>query len=133
MGCSQELSKFKRGIVIGGHLCNKSIHDISLLLNVPQSTISGIITQWKKLGTTATHPASGRLRKMTEWGQRMLKCTVCKSHQLSVGVAFRLAQQCIESFMEWVSMAKQLHPSLTSLSAMQSIGSGGVKHTATGL
>ncbi|CAI9541119.1 unnamed protein product [Staurois parvus] len=45
MGRSQELSDFKCGIVIGCHLCNKSIHEISLLLNIPQSPFSGIITK----------------------------------------------------------------------------------------
>uniref|UniRef100_A0A3B3RTL1 B30.2/SPRY domain-containing protein n=1 Tax=Paramormyrops kingsleyae TaxID=1676925 RepID=A0A3B3RTL1_9TELE len=39
----------------------------------------------------------------------------------------------IENFMEWVSMAEQLHPSLTSPSAMQSVICSGVKHAATGL
>ncbi|CAI9623096.1 unnamed protein product, partial [Staurois parvus] len=69
--------------VIGCHLCNKSICDISWLLNIPQSTVSGFITKWKQLGTTATQPPSGRPRKMTERGQRLLKCTVCRSCQLS--------------------------------------------------
>ncbi|CAI9616949.1 unnamed protein product [Staurois parvus] len=73
MGRYQELSEFKRGTVIGCHLCNKSICDISLLLNIPRSTVSGIITKWKQLGTTATQPRSGRPRKMTERGQHMLK------------------------------------------------------------
>ncbi|CAI9606272.1 unnamed protein product [Staurois parvus] len=45
MGRSRELSEFKRGTVIGCHLCNKSIHEISLLLNIPWSTVSGIITK----------------------------------------------------------------------------------------
>ncbi|CAI9617129.1 unnamed protein product [Staurois parvus] len=45
MGCSQELSEFKHGTMIGCHLCNKSIHEISLLLNIPQSTVRGIITK----------------------------------------------------------------------------------------
>ncbi|CAI9585108.1 unnamed protein product, partial [Staurois parvus] len=62
---------------------NKSIHEISLLLNIPWSIVSGIITKWKQLGTTATQPRSGRPRKMTEWGQRMLKRRVCRRHQLS--------------------------------------------------
>ncbi|CAI9569661.1 unnamed protein product [Staurois parvus] len=44
-------------------LCNKSIHEISSLLNIPQSTVSGIITKWKQLQTTAIHPPSGRPRK----------------------------------------------------------------------
>ncbi|CAI9561987.1 unnamed protein product, partial [Staurois parvus] len=51
----------------------------------------------------------------------MLKLTVRRSRQLStksiakVLQTFRLAyQQCVESFMEWVSMAEQLHPSFTS-------------------
>ncbi|CAI9548397.1 unnamed protein product, partial [Staurois parvus] len=54
MGHSQELSEFKRGTVIGCHLCNKPIHEISLLLNIPRSTVSGIIIKWKQLGATAT-------------------------------------------------------------------------------
>ncbi|CAI9615933.1 unnamed protein product, partial [Staurois parvus] len=65
-------------------LCNKSIYEISLLLNIPQSTVSGIITKWKQLGTTATQPQSGRSRKMTEWSQCMLEHTVCRSRQLSI-------------------------------------------------
>ncbi|CAI9567633.1 unnamed protein product [Staurois parvus] len=39
MGRSQELSDSKRGTVIGCHLCTKSIHDISLFLNIPRSTV----------------------------------------------------------------------------------------------
>ncbi|CAI9616974.1 unnamed protein product, partial [Staurois parvus] len=51
MGRSQELSDSKRGPVIGGHLGNKSIHDISWLLNIFHAqTVSGIITKWKQLG-----------------------------------------------------------------------------------
>ncbi|CAI9535128.1 unnamed protein product [Staurois parvus] len=65
MGRSQELSEFKGSTVIGCHLCNKFIREISLLLNIPQSIVSGIITKWKQLGTTATPPRSGRPRKMT--------------------------------------------------------------------
>ncbi|CAI9537189.1 unnamed protein product [Staurois parvus] len=53
-------------------LCNKPIREISLLLNIPGSTVSGIITKWKQLGTTATQPQCGRPRIMTEQGQRML-------------------------------------------------------------
>ncbi|CAI9586820.1 unnamed protein product, partial [Staurois parvus] len=68
---------------IGERLCNKSIRDISWLLNIPRSTVSGIITKWKQLGTIATQPPSGRPRHMTERGQRMLKHTVRRSHQLS--------------------------------------------------
>ncbi|CAI9622973.1 unnamed protein product, partial [Staurois parvus] len=64
-------------------LCNKSIRDISLLLNIPRATVSGIITKWKQLGTTATQPRSGRPRKITERGQRMPKHTVRRSQQLS--------------------------------------------------
>ncbi|CAI9563693.1 unnamed protein product [Staurois parvus] len=64
MDCSQELSLFKRGTVIGCHLCNKSIRDISSLLNIPRSTASCITTKWKQLGTTATQPQSERGQHM---------------------------------------------------------------------
>ncbi|CAI9558974.1 unnamed protein product [Staurois parvus] len=86
MGHSQELSEFKRGTVIGCHLCNKSIREISFLLNIPWSTVSGIITKWKQLGTTATQPRSER-------GQRMLKDTV-HSHQLQSQIAKYLQTSC---------------------------------------
>ncbi|CAI9590540.1 unnamed protein product [Staurois parvus] len=54
------------GTVIGCHLCNKSIRDISLLLNIPRSTVSTIVTIWKQLGTTATQPLAGMPRKWSE-------------------------------------------------------------------
>jgi len=47
-------------------------------------------------------------------------------------VAFRLAkEQCMESFMKWVSMAE--HPSLPSPSAMQSVGCSRRGDYGTGL
>ncbi|CAI9558817.1 unnamed protein product [Staurois parvus] len=67
MGRSQELSDSKCGPVIGCHLCNKSICDISWLLNIPQSTVSGIMTKWKQLGTiviTSTLPLDYRAVEM---------------------------------------------------------------------
>ncbi|CAI9616272.1 unnamed protein product, partial [Staurois parvus] len=45
MGLSQELSQLNCGTMMGCHLCNKLIHEISLLLNIPQSIVSGIITK----------------------------------------------------------------------------------------
>ncbi|CAI9591196.1 unnamed protein product [Staurois parvus] len=88
MGRSQELSEFKLGPVIGCHLCNKSIHESSWLLNIPQSTVSGIIIKWKQLGTTATQPPSER-------AQSMLKRTVCRSRQLSAeSIAKDLQTSC---------------------------------------
>ncbi|CAI9585079.1 unnamed protein product, partial [Staurois parvus] len=88
MGRSQELSEFRRGTMIGCHLCNKSINEIPLLLNIPQSTVSGIITKWKQLGTTATQPPCER-------GQRMLKRTVRRSRQLSAeSIAKDLQTSC---------------------------------------
>ncbi|CAI9534236.1 unnamed protein product [Staurois parvus] len=35
--------------IICERLCNKSICEICLLLNIPRSTVSGIITKWKQL------------------------------------------------------------------------------------
>ncbi|CAI9557220.1 unnamed protein product [Staurois parvus] len=114
MGHSQELSEFKCGTVIGFHVCNKSICEISLILIIPRSTVSGLIAKWKQLGTIATWPQSGGPCKMTKQGQRMLTRIVHRSHQLSAEsidktckfhVAFRLPQKCVKSFMEWVSMA----------------------------
>uniref|UniRef100_A0A667ZQR6 Sleeping Beauty transposase HTH domain-containing protein n=1 Tax=Myripristis murdjan TaxID=586833 RepID=A0A667ZQR6_9TELE len=95
MGRSQELSEFQRGTVIGCHLCNKSSREISSLLNIPQSTVSSIITKWKRLGTTATQPRSGRPSKVTERGQRMLKRIVQRGRRLSAqSIATELQTSC---------------------------------------
>ncbi|CAI9535944.1 unnamed protein product, partial [Staurois parvus] len=109
MGGSQEISDSKRGPVIGGHLGNKSIRDISWLLNIPRSTVSGIITKWKQLGTTATQPPSGRPRKVTERGQRMLKRTVHRSHQLSAeSIAKDLQTSCVLQ-ISTTAVRRELH------------------------
>ncbi|CAI9586699.1 unnamed protein product, partial [Staurois parvus] len=118
MGRSQELSEFKHGTMISCHLCNKSIREISSLLNIPQSTVCGIITRWKQVGTTVTQPQTGRTRKKCVEVADCLQSQLLKTSKLHV--AFILAPQCIESFMERVYMAEELNPSPTSPSAMQS-------------
>ncbi|CAI9608649.1 unnamed protein product, partial [Staurois parvus] len=109
MGRSQELSDSKRGPVIGGHLGNKSIRDISWLLNIPRSTVSGIITKWKQLGTTATQPPSGRPRHMTGRGQRMLKRTVRRSRQLSAESIAKDLQTWCGLQMSPTTVRRELH------------------------
>ena len=95
MGHSQELSEFQCGTVIGCHLCNKFCREISSLLNIPQSSVSGIKTKWKRLGTTATQPRSGRPCKMTERGQQMLGRIVRRGRQLSAeSIATDLQPSC---------------------------------------
>ncbi|CAI9581664.1 unnamed protein product [Staurois parvus] len=64
----------------------------------------------------------------------MLKHTLCRSHQLSTeSIAKDLQTSCVlqispttvhRCFIQWVSMADQLHPSLTSPSAMQCATTG---------
>ena len=82
---SQDLSEFQRATMIGCHLCNKSSHEISSLLNIPQSTVSGIMTKWKCLGTTATQPQTGRPRKMTEQGHSVQR-SIATDLQTSCGL-----------------------------------------------
>ncbi|CAI9594318.1 unnamed protein product [Staurois parvus] len=104
---SQELSEFKRGNVIGCHLCNKSIPEISLLLNIPQSTVSGVITKWKQLCATASQPQSERgqcmlMKRIVRRSRQLSAESIAKDLQISCGlqISFRLAQQqCIESFI----------------------------------
>lgn len=41
---SEQLSEFQRATMTGSHLCNKTSCHITLLLNILQSVVSGIIT-----------------------------------------------------------------------------------------
>ncbi|CAI9616826.1 unnamed protein product, partial [Staurois parvus] len=79
---------------------------------------------------------------MTERGQCMLKHTVHRNRQLSAeSIAKDLQTYGLQISTTTVSRelhgmgfhGKQLHPSLTSPSAMQSVGCSGVKHANTGL
>ncbi|CAI9577681.1 unnamed protein product, partial [Staurois parvus] len=102
MGRSQELSDSKRGPVIGCHLCNKSIPEISLLLNIPRSTVTGIIAKWKQLGTTATQPPSER-------GQCMLNRTVQRSRQLSAESIAKDLQTSCGLQISTITVHRELH------------------------
>ena len=68
---------------------------MSSLLNIPQSTVSGIITEWKRVGMIATQPRSGRPHKTMERGQWMLRRIVCRGRQLSAeSIATDLQTSC---------------------------------------
>ena len=112
---SQELSEFQHGTVIGCRLWNKSSREISLLLNIPQSTVSGIIKKgdinikWKWLGTTATQLRSGRPRKMMEWGQWMLRRIVSRGRKLPLkSIATDLKTSCGLQ-ISWRTVLRELH------------------------
>jgi len=85
-----------------------------------------------------TRTQSGKARKVTEWGHRVLRWMVRKSSQLSADSKLPLAlisaqKLCGGSIMGWVSMAQQPHANLTAQSTMPRVGWSGVKHTVTGL
>ena len=80
MGRTEELSDFQRGTVIGCHLSNKSDRQISVLLELPRSTVSAVIVKWKRLGATTAQPQSGRPHKLTERDRRVLKRVAWKKH-----------------------------------------------------
>lgn len=41
----EELGEFQHGTVTGSHLCIRSVREISSLLNIAQSAVSGFITK----------------------------------------------------------------------------------------
>ena len=75
MDRSQELSAFQCGTVIGCHLCNKSSREISSLLNILQSTVSDIVTKWKRLRKSAESISTDI---QTSCGLQISSRTVCR-------------------------------------------------------
>ena len=78
-GHTEELSDFQHGTVMGCHLSNKSVHQISALLELPRSTVSAVIVKLKRLGATTAQPRSGRPHKLTEQDHRVLKHVAWKN------------------------------------------------------
>ena len=135
----EELSNFQHGNVIGCHLSNKSVRQISALLELLQSTVSAVIVTWKHLGATTAQPRSGRPHKLTERNRRVSGKIVCRRLQYSLPSS-KLTMEATsaealfrKTFRKWVSMAEQPHTSLRSRFAMPSISWSGVKLTTIGL
>lgn len=80
MDGSKELAELEDGDVIGYHYYSKSICNISSLVDVPPSAVSGVIPYWKCLGTTGTRTQSGTSCRVTERGHQLLRPIVHKSH-----------------------------------------------------
>ncbi|CAI9615532.1 unnamed protein product [Staurois parvus] len=95
--------------MIGCHLFNRSIREISLLLNIPWLTVNGIKTTLKQLRTRETRPRSGRPRKMTEQGQHMLKQKVRTSHQLSAESIAKDLQTSCDLQISTKTVCRELH------------------------
>uniref|UniRef100_A0AAZ3PBR0 Transposase n=1 Tax=Oncorhynchus tshawytscha TaxID=74940 RepID=A0AAZ3PBR0_ONCTS len=106
-----QLSDFHIRTVIECHLSNKSVRQISFLLELPRSTVSDVI-------------ANGRQHKLTERDRRVLKrvaSIVCPRLQLPILPLEATASGCNVSritvsreLMKWFSMAEQPHTSLKS-------------------
>ena len=63
-------------------LSNKSVPQISALLELSRSTVSAVIVKWKHLGATTAQLQSGRPHKLTEGDRRELK-HVARTNRLS--------------------------------------------------
>lgn len=84
MARGAELTDFQKGEIIGCHLANLSIRQISKKLDLPKSTIGNVLTRWKTEGNVQTKSRTGRPRKLTERGRRSLNRIVTKSRRMSL-------------------------------------------------
>lgn len=119
---------------------HKSVIEIFSLLDFPQSIVSGSIAKWKRLGTTAIQPRSGRPHKVTEPGRQVLRRIVCKSCQRSAGSIIAEFQttsgiNISTNTVHWEVHAMGFHGRAAACkpSTMPSIGWSGVKHSASEL
>jgi hypothetical protein len=122
-------SDFQCGTVIGCHLSNKSVCQISALLVLSWSTVS-VIVKWKCLGATTAQPQSGRPHKLKIIWPRLQHSLLSSKLSLEATSAQELF---IGSFMKWDSMAEPPHTSLRSPCAMPSIAWSDVKLSSIGL
>ena len=72
MARNEELSDIERGTAIGCHLFNKSVRQISALLELSRSTVSAVIVMWKRLAATTAQPRSGRPHKLTDLARQVM-------------------------------------------------------------
>lgn len=65
MGHSVELTDLELGERIGCHLCQMSVQEISILLNMPRATVSAVMVKWKRDGTHIAQQHTGRPHLLT--------------------------------------------------------------------
>ena len=128
MACSEELSDFQRGTIIACHLSNKSVCHISILLEMPRSTVSAVIVKWKCLGAATSQLRSSSPNKLPEQDRHVLKRVkiVCPQFRVLYCLLKQHQHNNCLNFMKWVSMAEQPHTSLRSPCALPSVGWCGV-------
>ena len=100
---------FQRGTIIGCHLSNKSVHQISALLELPRSTVSDIIVKCKRLGATPAQPLSAWPHKLTEWDSRVLRCLACTNCLTSVATLTTEFQTASGSNISTITIRHELH------------------------
>ncbi len=74
-GKSKELSQDIRNIIVAKHTDGIGYRRISILLNVPVSTVGAIIRKWKEHNFTINRPRPGAPRKISD---RVVKIIIRK-------------------------------------------------------
>ena len=109
MAHNEELSDFQHGNVIECHLSNKSVHQISALLELPRSTVNAVIVKWKHPGATSAQPRSGRPHQLTEGDHRVLKHVTWKNRLSSVATLTTEFQTDSGSNISTSTVHRELH------------------------
>ena len=78
MDTSKELSQDLRNQIVAKHENGIGYRCISQLLNLPVSTIGGIIRKWKQHHSTINRPRTGAPRKISDQGVRRILIRVAK-------------------------------------------------------
>uniref|UniRef100_A0AAZ3SPI0 Transposase Tc1-like domain-containing protein n=1 Tax=Oncorhynchus tshawytscha TaxID=74940 RepID=A0AAZ3SPI0_ONCTS len=102
-------SDFQRGSVIGCHLSNKSVCQVSALLELPWSTINPVIVKWKRLRETTAQSLSGRPHKLTEWDHQVLKSIARINCLSSVATLTTKFQTASGSNVSTITVIWELH------------------------
>ena len=76
------LTELKSSSVEMGDSSRRTI--ISAAFKVPKNTVTSIILNWKKFGTTKTLPRAGHLAKLSNWGRRVLVREVTKNPMVTL-------------------------------------------------
>nr|XP_061798762.1 histone-lysine N-methyltransferase NSD2-like [Nerophis lumbriciformis] len=62
----RELPQHQKHLIVQRYLSGEGYKRISKALNIPWNTVKGVITKWRKYGTTATLPRTGRPPKIDD-------------------------------------------------------------------
>ena len=106
---SQELTKPKKGAIIGLHKGGNSVRKIANILGVPKSTVQDTVKKWKDTGSINNKTRTEWPKQLNDWYLCCLHWIIRDNNHLSIEEVIENFEKITKISISICSMCKYLH------------------------